>query len=134
VSASATPPCDVAHTNGIRGNGPAPAASSFSDPRPETKDDFIMRYPWLGIPFAAPRSERATDHRPRPARAPDRPSRAMLAAPAVALAAWLGVLTVAIAGEDSSRGDRSVVPRDTGAAGDPVPRPGRAGPGAGALR
>jgi hypothetical protein len=88
-----------------------------------------MRYPWLGVPFAAPRP---ADHPPHTGRAADRSPRAMLAAPAVALTAWLGVVTFAIADDDSSRGDRSVVPRDTSTQ-DPDPRPGRARPGVGAL-
>jgi|Tabmets5t2r1_1033131.scaffolds.fasta_scaffold23397_1 hypothetical protein len=87
-----------------------------------------MRYPWLGIPFAAQRPERAVQNRPRPARAADRRPRAMLAAPALALTAWVGVLTVAVVEEDSSRSNRAAAPRDAAVEG-PSARPGRAGPG-----
>jgi hypothetical protein len=87
-----------------------------------------MRYPWLGIPFAAPRHDRAVGNRPRPARAADRRPRAMLAAPALALTAWVGVLTVAVVEEDASRADRSAAPRDAAVEALSA-RPGRAGPG-----
>jgi hypothetical protein len=54
-----------------------------------------MRYPWLGIPFAAPRPGRAAVYPPRRERAADRRPRALLAAPALALSTWLGLITVA---------------------------------------
>jgi hypothetical protein len=94
----------------------------------DTKGQLTMRYPWLGIPFAAPRTGRAADYPPRRQRAADRRPRAMLAAPALALTAWLGVITVAIVDEDSSGADRSAVPRDATVEG-PSARPGSAGPG-----
>jgi len=92
-----------------------------------------MRHPWLGIPFAAPRAEHRADHRPRPERPAHRGPRAMLAAPAVALTAWLGVLALAIAEDDSSPGDGSLVPRAT-AAQEPDSRPGPGGPDTARLR
>jgi hypothetical protein len=90
----------------------------------DTKGQLTMRYPWLGIPFAAPRPGRAADYPPRRERAADRRPRALLAAPALALTAWLGVITVAIVDEDSSR----AAPRDATVE-DPSARPGSAAPG-----
>jgi hypothetical protein len=84
-----------------------------------------MRYAWPGIPFAAPRPGRAAVYPPRPERAADRRPRALLAAPALALSAWLGVITVATVDEDSSRADRSAAPRNA-AGGGPSARPGAA--------
>jgi hypothetical protein len=92
-----------------------------------------MRYPWLGIPFAAPQHERAADHGPRPGRAADRSPRAMVAALAVVLAGWVGLITFAIAETDSSHGLRGVARGGT-VADDADPRPGRAGPGFDAVR
>jgi hypothetical protein len=77
-----------------------------------------MRYAWPGIPFAAPRPGRAAVYPPRPERAADRRPRALLAAPALALSAWLGVITVATV-------DRSAAPRNA-AGGGPSARPGAA--------
>jgi hypothetical protein len=91
-----------------------------------------MRYPWLGIPFAAPRPGRAADYPPRRERAADRRPRALLAAPALALSTWLGVIAVATVDEDSSRADRSAAPRDATGEGAGA-RPGGAAPGSAPL-
>jgi hypothetical protein len=88
-----------------------------------------MRYPWLGIPFVAPRPERATHNGSRPARAADHRPRAMLAAPALALTAWLGLITIAIVDEGPSRGERTAAASRDAAVEGPSARPGRAGPG-----
>jgi hypothetical protein len=92
----------------------------------DTKGKLTMRYPWLGVPFAAPRPGRAADYPPRRERAADRHPRALLAAPALAVTAWLGVITVAIVDEDSSRADRSAARRDRRGS---QRTPGSAGPG-----
>jgi hypothetical protein len=94
----------------------------------DPKGKLTMRYPWLGIPFAAPRPGRAADYPPRRERAADRRPPALLAAPALALTAWLGVITVALVDEDSSRADRSAAPGDATFEGPSAP-PGSAGSG-----
>jgi hypothetical protein len=83
-----------------------------------------MRYPWLGIPFAAPRPGRAAVYPPRRERTADRRPRALLAAPALALSTWLGLITVATVDEDSSRADRSAAPRDATGEGPSAAAPG----------
>jgi hypothetical protein len=100
--------------------------ASFVVERHERKAHHAI--PLARCPVRRPRPGRATDYPPRRERASDRHPRALLAAPAFAVTAWLGVITVAIVDEDSSRADRSAAQRDATVEG-PSARPGSAGPG-----